>query len=82
MRRRTRTRTRFSAWVERETVRGVVASLSRLTPVTKNAVYGWLDGRREPRLSTAGFIVQISGGDVSLEDIVAHRSQVREKPPL
>lgn len=77
MRRRSRNVTRFSAWVGDVSVAGVVDVLNAYTTITPAAVYSWLSGDREPRLSTAAYIVRASGGKVTLEDIVQHREEVK-----
>ena len=81
MRHRTSTRTRFSAWVGEVSVAGVVNAMSAFTPIGPDAVYSWLSGRTEPRLSTAAYIVRISDGRVTLEDIVRHREATKERGP-
>lgn len=77
MRHRSRTRTRFSAWVGEVTVGGVVDAMHAFTPIGPKCVYSWLSGQTEPRLTTATYIVRVSGGKVTLEDIVQHRLTVK-----
>jgi hypothetical protein len=74
-----RWRTRFGSWVERVTVAGIQRELeSAGHPVTGSAVYNWLSGETAPRLKVAVSLARISQGAVSLDDILAHREEVRD----
>lgn len=74
-----RWRTRFGRWVSQMTVSAIVDELNRSpdTAVTPQAVYDWLNGRA-PRPERARALVQLSGGEISLDDIYSHRAQVVE----
>lgn len=72
-----RWRTRFGKWISNMTVSAIVAELNRSpdTACTPQTVYAWLNGRA-PRPERARALVQLSGGEISLDDIYSQRDQV------
>lgn len=76
---RPRYRTRFGSWVSRTTVPLICQNLSTdpETRVKPEAVYQWLAGVTEPRPHRALALVAMSKGEISLDVIYAHRSELR-----
>src|SRR6267142_1318741 len=73
----TRWRTRFGSWMDGVTVNGVLSGLEQAGhPVTKCVAYQWLAGRSSPRLPVARALLRLSGGSITLDDILGHRAEV------
>lgn len=71
--------TAFGKWVGAFTVSRVVVDLRREGyPLTTGAVYHWVAGRAVPALPLAKALVRISQGQVSFDDIAAHKEQTRK----
>jgi hypothetical protein len=69
--------TSFGAWVSRVQVRPLLTQLhTRGFPVTSHAAYDWLSGRRLPTWDCAKAIVEISGGELSVFDVMDHRTRL------
>lgn len=49
-------------------------------PVTRQAVYGWLNGRRTPRPHLALQLVRMSGGAIRVTDVLALPAATRAEP--
>jgi hypothetical protein len=69
--------TRFGSWIIRFGVTQLARELAaRHHPVTRHAVYKWYHGRAIPRPALARTIVSVAGGEISLDDVFAHREQL------
>jgi hypothetical protein len=67
--------TKFERWVKRYTALKLVEQLAnrgRDTKASLGVVYAWLRGEHEPRSPKRRAMVQLSQGDLTLEDIDAH----------
>lgn len=75
----TRWRTTFGKWVSRMTVARIVEELSTdsRNSITPGTVYEWVAGH-QPRPDRALALVRISGGELSLDDIYRHRTELAE----
>jgi hypothetical protein len=79
-RRRSRWTTHFGSWIASVTVFKVQEALADTGhPVTEQAVYHWLAGTATPRTAHAVALVRMSEGRISLDDIVRHRTEVRDE---
>ena len=71
--------THFGRWVSGFGVPRLATSLGRAGhPTTASAIYEWVSGRNYPGRDRALEIQRLSAGQVRLEDIYAHREQVRD----
>jgi hypothetical protein len=75
---RARRGTRFAGWVSSVGVSWVLDGLREQgTPVAHQTVYRWLSGSRVPTLIHAASLVTLSGGTVTVQDLVNHGKEVR-----
>lgn len=76
---RVRWMTPFGRWVDATGVPTIVVALAQSpeTQVTPGAVYQWLGGR-PPRIERAMALVELSKGEINLDDIYRHRELLRK----
>lgn len=66
-------KTTFGRWVSTYGVRPLLDDLARAgEPINQNTVYHWLSGRQYVRTSIAFKIVDLSGGKLSIGDVLSH----------
>ena len=76
---RTRWTTGFGTWIASMGVYRVRMALADTgCSVTEQAIYHWLAGTATPRTEHAMALQRVSGGAVTLEVILQHRSEVRD----
>lgn len=69
--------TRFSGFVYQFTVSRFTRELSAHGyPVTRFAVSRWMTGTRVPRLAAVRAIVEVSRGQLTIQDVYQHFSEV------
>lgn len=67
-----RPRARLHGFVARRGVAQLMRDLRAAgVPVTRQAVYGWLSGRRTPRAPVVAALVSLSRGSLRVADVVA-----------
>jgi hypothetical protein len=74
--------TKVGSWIRdyESGVDGLVSDcVASGVPVTAKAVYGWLAGRELPSMMRAYKVVALSGGRITMEDLVRHRIEVSEE---
>jgi Mrp family chromosome partitioning ATPase len=67
--------TKFEQWVKKFTALKLAIQLANRGPETKaslGVIYAWIRGEHEPRSAKRRAIIQISAGELTLEDIDAH----------
>lgn len=71
--------TPFGRWVHETGVSRIVAALGRdpELSVTAPAVYMWIAGRHAPSPARAIALVRLSRGQITLDAIYEHRTQIR-----
>ena len=73
--------TRFGRWVSSIGVETLSERLNqRGYPLTGNAIYHWISGRRQPRLYHAIALVQLSHGSLTLQDIQRQIGRTHREP--
>lgn len=77
-RKKRRWETTFGKFVANQTVAGIVRGLHAdpATRITRDAVYEWLAGHR-PHPTRALALVRLSAGQLTLEDVFAHATELR-----
>ncbi len=74
--------TGFGRWVSSIGVASPAERLNRRGyPLTRNAIYHWVSGRRQPRLDHAIAMVQLSQGSLTLQDIQRPSQSHRDSTP-
>jgi len=75
-----RWKTKLGRWMDGFGVTKLAHELrARGEPVHKSAIYHWISGETIPRPSAGRLIVEISGGELALEDVYRHRDEVAGK---
>ena len=72
--------TRFGRWVDEVGVFRIVDALGEdpMLQVTSRAVYNWLRGVSAPNPTRAGALVELFGGEITLDVIYRHRDEMFE----
>lgn len=77
-----RWQTRFGRWVKSYGATRLAQELGlSCGPGGPITIYQWVGGTRTPRPASALRIVTLARGKVRLDDVYAHRYQVRPPPP-
>jgi hypothetical protein len=66
---------KFEAWIKNYTALKLAIQLANRGPETKaslGVIYAWVRGEHEPRSAKRRAIIQISAGELTLEDIDEH----------
>ena len=81
-RRRTLWYTKFGRLVRQRTVDGLISELRQSKVfVTRQAVYGWVYGRRRPSLEAQdALLLRIAPGELTLNDLQRHRQLAKAQP--
>lgn len=67
--------TKFEKWIKGYGVQNLVEQLANRGSATKaslGVVYAWIRGEHEPRSARRRVIIQLSAGELTLDDIDAH----------
>lgn len=72
--------TPFGSFVSRYGANRLASAITSTgMPTAPQTVYGWLRGDKSPAPARAIAIVQISQGEVRLEDVFAHRAAISQR---